>query len=423
MKLGLRSPAVVGPRLLGIAGEGCWQIDLDRLGGRAKAADDGTMEARGDVHLANPKLQRVQAGRQPVISRRRLLAAAVWTAVVAWFFVPLPAPEPLQQVETEKGPTPSSCTESYPFQFPADSERATLRVRTDLRQGDVQVELLDATDNLLVRWKPQGGRHSTKWTFSVGKGFRAGIDCRLRVTERDVVGAYNVSFANREGVTRWHRFLALFAVMAVASGSALAWLRLSPRWHAWRGKALWFLWPALVASLGLVYVILHEGGHNFALCFFGALDLGRSDILGLSGSPHGGRLMGATLADWQEAVVAIAGPGVPILIGWALLVLGVTPVGRRIRGRSRLLDSFLSIGTAVFLFTAVALLAQALGVLNPDSDFQGFVEHVALPLWTSKAILAVVGLASSGVSIAMARRLPLLRGTQPSRGAQTEPGA
>jgi len=103
-----------------------------------------------------------------MVAKRRSLTVVVMAALAAWFFVPLPAPEPLQQVDAQRGPMPSSRTESYPFQFPTDSERATLRVHTDLRQGDVQVELLDPFGNLLVRWTPQDGRHSRNWTFTVG---------------------------------------------------------------------------------------------------------------------------------------------------------------------------------------------------------------------------------------------------------------
>jgi hypothetical protein len=342
------------------------------------------------------------------MSRRWLSVAIVWAALAAWFFVPLPAPKPLTAIGATRGPEPSSLTETSRFQFPSDSPQATQRVRTDLRQGDVQVELLDAADALLVRWTPQSGPYRSSNTFSVGKGFRAGTDYQLRVTERGVVGAYQVTFADREGVTRWQRFLALLVVVAVASGLVLAWVRMSPRWPAWRGQALGVLWVALLTSLGPIYLILHEGGHALALLVFGALDLGRSDVLGLRGGPHVGILMGAKLAGWQQAVVAVAGPALPILVGWVLLVLGVTPAGRRIRARRPALELFLSLAAALFLFTGVALAAQALGILNPDGDFRGFVENVALPLWASKAILAASGLLSFAASIAVARHVVLL---------------
>jgi hypothetical protein len=77
--------------------------------------------------------------------------------------------------------------------------------------------------------------------------------------------------------------LALFLVMAMASGGILAWVRLGPRREAWRGRSLHILWPVLIMSLGIVYPILHEGGHNIGLWLFGALDFGRIDMLGLAG--------------------------------------------------------------------------------------------------------------------------------------------
>jgi hypothetical protein len=272
-----------------------------------------------------------------------------------------------------------------------------------------------------VRWDRQGGHHSRSQTFSVGDGFRAGTDYELRVTERGVVGGYRVSFADGEGVTLWQRFLALFVVVAVASGLVLAWVRMSPRWQAWRGYTWRILFPALMMALGFVYLILHEGGHNLALYLFGVLDLSRSDMLGLHGHPHGGMVMGAELTSWQHAVVSIAGPALPILVGWVLLVLGLTPVGRRVRGRRRFLDSLLSMATALFLFTGVALAAQALGILRPDGDFRGFVGNVALPLWASKAILGAVGLAGFVASLPVGWHvLALLRSVRRAGEARTE---
>jgi hypothetical protein len=357
------------------------------------------------------------------MSKRWLVAAVWWVVLAAWFFVPLPAPKPLTVIGADRGPAPSSLTDTSRFQFPSDSPRATLRVRTDLRQGDIQVELLQGAGSLMVRWDQQGGRDSRSETFSVGDGFRAGTDYQLRVTERGVVGAYAVSFAE-EGVTRWQRFLALFVVVAVASGLVLGWVHLSPRWQAWRGRAWRILFPALVMLVGLVYLILHEGGHNLALLVFGALDLSRSDTLGLRGHPHGGVLIGAKLIGWRWAAVAIAGPAVPIVVGWVLLVLGVTASGRSIRARRPTLDLFLSLAAALFLFTGVAGAAEAVPMLNPDGDFRGFVENVALPLWAAKAILAASGLVSFAASIAVARHVVLLvRSMRRAQQTTTEKGS
>jgi len=342
------------------------------------------------------------------MSKRWRVAAVWWAVLAAWFFVPLPEPKPLTAIGATRGPAASSLTDTLRFQFPSDSPRATLRVRTDFHQGDIQVELLQGAGSLMVRWDPQSGHHSSSETFSVGDGFRAGTDYQLRVTERNVVGGYKVSFADRKGVTRWQRFLALFVVLAVVSGLVLGWVRMSPRWQAWRGRAWRILFPALVMSVGLVYLILHEGGHSLALLVFGALDPSRSDMLGLHGSPHVGMLMGAKLTGWRWAAVAIAGPAVPILVGWVLLVVGLTPAGRLIRARRPALDLLLSLAAALFLFTGVAGPAEGLGILNPDGDFRGFVENVALPLWAAKAILAASGLVSFATSIAVARHVVLL---------------
>jgi hypothetical protein len=151
-------------------------------------------------------------------------------------------------------------------------------------------------------------------------------------------------------------------------------------------------------SLGIGYAILHEGGYNIGLWLFGALDLGRSDMLGIGGIPHSGRAIGASLTDWHQAVVSFGGPVLPILVGYVLLALGVSPVGRRVRARIPALDAFLSMATALFLFSGVALAAQALGIVYPDSDFGGFVSHLGLPLWVSRTFLAAAGLVTVGLS-------------------------
>jgi hypothetical protein len=327
--------------------------------------------------------------------------------LAAWFFAPLPAPEPLLSVDVQRGPEASSLDRSYPFQFATDSPQPTLRMHTDLGQGDVLVELLDAAGVApVLRLPPLGRRHhDSEWTINVGGGFVAGSQYKLRVAERDVVGNYSLSFAEREGVTLWQRFLALFLVMAMASGGFLAWVRLGPRREVWRGRSLHILWPVLVMSLGIVYAILHEGGHNIGLWLFGALDLGRSDMLGIGGIPHSGRAIGASLTDWHQAVVSIGGPALPILAGYVLLALRVSPVGRRVRARIPALDAFLSMATALFLFSAVALAAQALGILYPDSDFRGFVSHVGVPLWVSRTFLAAAGLGTVGLSVVVGRHV------------------
>jgi hypothetical protein len=161
----------------------------------------------------------------------------------------------------------------------------------------------------------------------------------------------------------------------------------------------------LIVSLGVACAVLHEGGHNVGLWLFGGLDLGRSDVLGIGGIPHSGRAIGANLADWQQAVVSIAGPASPILVGYVLLALGVSPVGCRARARVPALDAFLSMATALFLFSAVALVAQALGILPPDSDFHGFVSHVGVPLWVSRTLLAAAGLVTVGLSAVVGRHV------------------
>jgi len=333
-----------------------------------------------------------------------LLALATLALLAAWFFVPLPAPKPLLSVEVQRGPEASSLDRSYPFQFATDSPQPTLRVHADLGQGDVLVELLDAAGVAPVLRLPPF-RHDCLWTFSVDGGFVTGSQYKLRVAERDVVGNYSLTFAEREGVTRWQRFLALFLVVVVASGGFLAWVRLGPRREAWRGRSLHMLWAMLVMSLGIVYAILHEGAHNIGLWLFGALDLGRSDMLGIGGIPHSGRAIGASLTDRHQAVVSIGGPALPILVGYVLLALGVSPVGRRVRARIPALDAFLSMATALFLFSAVALAAQALGILYPDSDLSGFVSHFGVPLWVSRTFLAAAGLVTVGLSAVVGRHV------------------
>jgi hypothetical protein len=115
---------------------------------------------------------------------------------------------------------------------------------------------------------------------------------------------------------------------------------------------------------------------------------------------------------------------VPIVVGWVLLVLGVTASGRSIRARRPTLDLFLSLAAALFLFTGVAGAAEAVPMLNPDGDFRGFVENVALPLWAAKAILAASGLVSFAASIAVARHVVLLvRSMRRAQQTTTEKGS
>ena len=151
-------------------------------------------------------IRRENLASGPAVTTRTLfysvsLGLAILALLAASFFVPLPAPEPLLSVEVQRSPEASSLDRSYPFQFATDSPQPTLRVHTDLEQGDVLVELLDAAGVApVLRLPPLGRRHhDSQWTFNVGGGFIAGSKYKLRVAERDVIGSYSLSFAARGG--------------------------------------------------------------------------------------------------------------------------------------------------------------------------------------------------------------------------------
>lgn len=320
--------------------------------------------------------------------KRTLIALLVWAGMFCWFYLPRPEWRPLLTVEARRAPQPHSETRIIPFRFERGSQRVTIGLSANLERGAVRVELLDDRGNVLWGGPQWGGRQNQRLTFSIGSGFPAGGAYRLRVTETDANGRYRIAVSERTGATAWHRYLVLVGALTLVSGVALVWSRAAAKsLTARRGASLLAFW-GLVAWLGIAYVVAHEGGHLVSLAVFGDLSPAGSDVLGLGGDPHVGRLH-ERLADWQEAVVGISGPALPNVIGYVLFLLWASGWGRKARGGSRRLDAFWSLATVVLLVGWLGFLGPLTG-LAADSDYSGFVSHVGLPLGVSQALIVAV---------------------------------
>jgi len=359
----------------------------------------------------------------PALKKQPIFRLAILCVLAAWFLVPLPAPKPVTSVEARRGPEPSSTVRDSLARLNRSSAEVTFRLAAEAERGGLSISLLDADGKLLLTWAPPlaQGQMQDSVTFSIGEGFPAGSAYFLRVAERDFVGTYKIDTAQQRGVTLWQRFLVLAVALAVMAAVVVVGFRPAKgRWptpaDGWSFKAVWF---GFVPLLAVAYPLVHESGHAIALLLFGDLNWSRNDFLGIWGLPHAGRALGVKLSDWQEAVVAIAGPGLPILIGYLLLVLWAVRFGKKSRASAPLLDALWSTMIALYLFSIVGWVLSALGLVS-DSDYMGFVIHIHAPLWVVRLSLGLLTCVNLFLVALIGRHLWGLRRQAVQHGPATE---
>jgi len=134
-----------------------------------------------------------------------------------------------------------------------------------------------------------------------------------------------------------------------------------------------------------------------------------TSVLPLDGQlPHVTGNPSAHLAPWQIAMTAMAGPLLPTLIGYALLVFWVSPSGRRWRTRRPGIDLGGSLLIVILVFPQVVspvlvLFPHAM----PDRDTSLFMENVGQPLWGVRIAIVAVALINLAIVVWVLRCLVL----------------
>ena len=341
--------------------------------------------------------------------RRRLAAILIAVAfMLGWHFLvpalPLPGMAPLKHIEVVRGPAPSSKTTEFGFELERFLKSLTLGVRSDLERPGVRIQLLDGSDKVLCQFGfPE--QYNKTFNFSVGKGFAPGR-YKIRVIEKQVVGSYAIDLWEQGPATATQKRLLLVGMAFLVTGGWYGYARVRchqgrpPRSLRWARAA--FIWAGFVAAMLVAYPLVHEGGHAIALAALGRLDLVRSDFIGLGGEPHIGRAFGGPLLDWQEAIISMAGPALPTLVGYGLFALWLSKGARRMRARALILDAFWSAFIVLFLFAHVGYVLPATGLVI-DSDYSAFVEHVRLARGQVNVLLGVTGIVNVAIICTVAR--------------------
>jgi len=135
-----------------------------------------------------------------------------------------------------------------------------------------------------------------------------------------------------------------------------------------------------------LYLLCHEGGHTIGELAFGRYDFARSDFWGIHGTPHSAGTSGPSLEPWQQAVISGAGPILPTLAGWALLLCWSSRFGRNMRDARPIINLYVWSAIAMLVFPLFALAGCLLGVIS-DGDWQGFITNVPRPLWLARGLL------------------------------------
>lgn len=324
--------------------------------------------------------------------RKRIIGLAICAGLVAWFFVPLPPAPELCALEGTVGGSPRSEIQSRTFRCDRNSYEMYISMSQQLEAGDLNVELLNEHGLQLVSFRFADLCEHTG-SFHVGDGFRAGQSLKLRSIEHNFRGRYRVSLAQRGPITRWQRLLALWAVLLAV------WLGMTVAYRAgWKRQQIrpWLPRVALtlfVVSLGPAYTAIHETGHALALWQVGALDLRGCDVLGIGGEPHAERNF-VQLTRWGEALVAISGPALPTLVGYAAFLVWL-PVRRAWREKHPMLLACVSTFAMLMLFAQAGATGPWLAGVH-DGDFLGFVRNLPWPeMWMTvgMAFVACLNLA------------------------------
>jgi hypothetical protein len=154
----------------------------------------------------------------------------------------------------------------------------------------------------------------------------------------------------------------------------------------------------------IAYPLVHETGHAIVLAQFGRFDVHETDFIGLWGTPHAGRTPGPSLGPWGEAVMSMAGPMLPNLVGY--LMFGLWLIFRRWFARSSARDVFWSGITACMLVAQIFAFVPMTGLVS-DGDYDGYISNIPIPHWQANTFLLLFSAINAGIVLAIVKRLVL----------------
>jgi len=330
---------------------------------------------------------------------------------LAVLFAPVGTPKPLAHLEASPGPTPQSAIRVIPFELTDFRPTLAFRLATDLRGPGVAVGVNDADGQPLCNAQWFSGKDRRVFGFRPPDGFAAGR-YELHVVENQALGRYAVDVPpERPKGFGMSRFFALMGTwLLVIAGLFVRSRILARRGHAQPQSAVLkrvVQWILAAVVVGTAYVLAHEGGHALALAAFGlGVDFRRSDFLGLHGQPGVMGMIASRehLAAWQNATIAMAGPGLPTLLGYLLFALWISGPGRRLRSKWRLADEIWSGLVGVFLFAHLGMILAATGLVS-DGDYSGFIRNVGQAHIVANVAMVAIGVINAVIIYIVGRHL------------------
>ncbi len=336
---------------------------------------------------------------------RKLIAAAIALIVFVLFAFGsgiVRRPASLAHVEAVCT-RPSSRTIDRDFELDRESPEFTISVRSRTEKTSFLVQLRDGSGKMLAQMSflPQ---YNNSFPFSVNGGFKPG-SYRFRIVEQGVVGSYSVSLARGRSDSSPRQLLMVTLALAVSAGSYGYALRRSGGDRRAPGvlKARYVLGCMLFAFTMLIaYPLIHETGHALVLAYYGRFYLEGTDFIGLHGTPHVSRTAGPSLGVWGEAVMSMAGPMLPNLVGY--LMFGTWLIFRRWFARTSATDVFWSGITACMLFAQVFAFVPMTGLVS-DGDYSGYISNIPIPHWQANGLLLLFSVINAAIILAIIKHL------------------
>lgn len=338
---------------------------------------------------------------------RKLAGIAVLLVTVAAFTLGpgiLPKPPALVHVEAVHD-EPSSRTIVRDFELRESSEHFTISVQNDIKRSGYIVQLLDGSGKMLIQLSFKAN-YKDSFPFNNGHGFQPGR-YQVRVIEQGVVGRYSMSLYRGKllpsGVPS--QLLIVTLALGIAGASYGYSLRRNRGDRRASGvlKARYVLGCALFAfTMMIAYPLIHEVGHSIVLAHYGRWDLHGTDFIGLWGTPHAGRTAGPSLGPWGEAIMSIAGPMLPNLVGY--LMFGIWLIFRRWFARSSATDVFWSGITACMLFAQVFAFVPMTGLVS-DGDYNGYINNIPIPHWQANGLLLLFSAINAAIVVVVLKHL------------------
>ena len=335
---------------------------------------------------------------------RRLIAAAIVLVVFVLFaFGPgiVHKPTPLVLVEADRT-QPSSRVIVRRFRLEQYTRDFTLSARYALERPGCQVQFLDGSGKTLVDFGFQED-YKNSFPFCIGQGLKPGL-YQVRVVEDGLLGRYSVSlYQGRLPGTSSSQLLIATLALALSVGYYGYSLLRGGSGSPVAANARYILGCVLFGfTMTIAYPLIHETGHAVVFAHYGRFDLHGTDFIGLWGTPHAGRTPGPGLGSWGEAVMSIAGPMLPNLVGY--LMFGAWLVFRRWFSRSSARDVFWSGMTACMLFAQIFAFVPILGLVQ-DGDYSGYISNIPIPHWQANGLLLVSSVANTAIVLTIIKHL------------------